>query len=138
MYFIDPDLVKNKMEDTYGVKLSLLYGKELFEYFGKPRAWDELLSWLSQWKESLPELPEINFDKNSEESFNEIKDLELKYWRKILENEKLWAEGIMKAIFRDGTTLKILLEFFNKQFERPYRKLAIILRKRLDEYYGDV
>ena len=98
MYFIDPDLVKNKnyyieeldkMADTYGVDLHLLYGEELFEFFSKLNIWNDLLSWLTQWKDSLPELPKINFDRVSQDSFNEIKDLEIRFWRKILENEKL-------------------------------------------------
>ena len=77
------------MADTYGVDLHLLYGEELFEFFSKLNIWNDLLSWLTQWKDSLPELPKINFDRVSQDSFNEIKDLEIRFWRKILENEKL-------------------------------------------------
>jgi hypothetical protein len=144
MYFIDPDLTKNKnyyveelkkMTGTYGIELSLLYGKELFEEFNKPQVWDELLKWLFQWKEDLLELPEIDFDKNAQESFEEIKNLDIRCWRKILENEKLWEEGIMKAIFRDGTTLKLLLEFFNRKFEVPYKKLSMVLREKITKHY---
>lgn len=145
MYFIDPDLVKNKnyyveelnkMEDTYGVDLHLLYGKELFEFFNKTNEWDKLLSWLTQWKESLPELPEINFDSDPQDSFDEIKDLEIRSWRKILENEKLWEEGIMLAIFRNGKTLRMLFDFFNRRPERAYRKLAEMIEQKLEKYYG--
>ena len=147
MYFIDPDLIKNKnyyleelekMENTYGIELKLLYGKELFEYFGKKELWDTMLQWLISWKDSLPELPEINFDVEPEESYTEIRDLEIRYWRKILENEKLWQEGIIKAIFREGTTLKLLLKFFNAQDSHPYRRLANMLTQRLGNYYNDV
>lgn len=101
MYFVDPDLSKNKnyylkelerLEKFYGVKLSLFYGKELFEYLGHPEMWDNILSWLKQWKDSLPELPEINFDTTPKESFEEIRDLELRSWRRILDNDKLWEE----------------------------------------------
>jgi len=145
MYFIDPDLVKNKnyymeeldkMADIYGIDLYLFYGKELFEFFKKGRDWENLLSWLTRWKESLPELPEINFDSNPQNSFNEIKDLEIRFWRKILENEKLWKEGIMLAIFRNGKTLKMLYEFFSKRPERAYQKLAEMIRQKLRDYYG--
>ena len=144
MYFIDPDLVKNKnyyieeldkMADTYGVDLHLLYGEELFEFFSKLNIWNDLLSWLTQWKDSLPELPEINFDRVSQDSFNEIKDLEIRFWRKILENEKLWKEGIMLAIFRNGGTLRMLLEFFSRKPERAYRKLAEMIKQKLEGYY---
>ena len=144
MYFIDPDLVKNKnyyikelnkMANTYGVDLHLLYGKELFEFFDKLDVWNDLLSWLTRWKDSLPELPEINFDNNPQDSFNEIKDLEIRFWRKILENEKLWEEGIMLAIFRNGETLRLLFEFFNRKEERAYQKLAEMIKQKLENYY---
>jgi hypothetical protein len=146
MYFIDPNLIKNKnyyleglkkMEDTYGIELKLLYGKELFEYFGKTDLWNTMLQWLESWKDGLPELPEINFDVEPEESYNEIRDLEIRYWRNILENEKLWQEGIIKAIFREGITLKLLLKFFNAQDSHPYRRLADMLTQRLGKYYDD-
>jgi Holliday junction resolvase-like predicted endonuclease len=145
MYFIDPDLSKNKnyyLEELerlgrfYGVELYLFYGKELFEYLNHPEIWDHMISWLKQWKDELPELPEINFDVTPEKSFEEIKDLELRNWRKILENDKLWEEGIIKAIFRKGTTLQLLLEFFKKQRTTPYMQLASKLTERLKEYYG--
>jgi len=146
MYFIDPDLSKNKnyylqelkrLEDFYGVKLHLFYGKELFVYLRKPQIWDNIINWLKQWKDGLPELPEINFDSTPQESFEEIKDLELRNWRKILENETLWEEGIIRAIFREGTTLRLLLEFFKKQHTPPYNQLTNVLTERLREYYGD-
>jgi hypothetical protein len=38
-----------------------------------------MLSWLKNWKDSLPEFPQINFDSNPEKSFNEIKNLEIKH-----------------------------------------------------------
>jgi len=146
MYFIDPDLSKNKnyyveelkrLEKFYGVKLYLFYGKELFDYLQQPDIWDNILSWLKQWKDSLPELPEINFDITPQESLEEIKELELRSWRKILENEKLWDEGIIRAIFREGTILQLLLGFFKHQHTTPYNQLAIVLTERLREYYGD-
>jgi hypothetical protein len=144
MYFIDPDLIKNKnyyleqlskMTEIYGVELTLLYGKELFEFFNKSEVWDAIIKWLTQWKENLPELPEINFDKEARKSFEEIKDLEIRFWRKILENEKLWEEEIIEAIFREGKTLKILLDFFNSQTEIPYKNLSNLLNQKLEKYF---
>ncbi len=146
MYFIDPDFSKNKnyylqelerLKKNYGVELYLFYGKELFEYLKHPEMWDNILSWLKQWKNNLPELPEINFDSNPEASFKEIKDLELSTWRRILENQILWEEGIMKAIFGEGTTLRLLLKFFNEQHSEPYKELANTLTKRMNEYYNN-
>lgn len=144
MYFIDPDFAKNKnyykeelnkMADIYGVDLHLFYGRELFDFFKKSNSWDDLLSWLIKWKKSLPELPEINFDSDPQDSFNEIKDLEINIWRKILENDKLWEEGIMFAIFRNGSTLKMILDLFSRRPERAYRRLAEMIKQKLEEYY---
>ncbi len=144
MYFIDPDLVKNKnfyiselnrLNEYYKVPLYLFYGKELFEFLKSPEYWEKLLDWLTQWKESLPEIPEINFDTDPQDSFEEIKDLEIRYWRKLLENKKLWEEGIIKAIFRSGETLRVILNYFITQSSAPYQKLSKLLKERLEEYY---
>ncbi len=144
MYFIDPDLSKNKnyylpelnrLSKFYGVKTYLLYGKELFDYLGNPELWDKILVWLKQWKDSLPEIPEINFDKTPNESFEEIKELPIRHWRKILENEKLWSEGIIKAIFKNGKTLKLILQYFEDRSANPYKELTDILRSKLKAYY---
>lgn len=143
MYFIDPDLSKNKnyylpelkrLSEFYGVKTHLLYGKELFDYLGKPNLWGQTLSWLKQWKDNLPEIPEIDFDKTPKESFEEIKDLPIRHWRRLLENEKLWAEGIIKAIFRDGKTLKLVLDYFESRNEQPYKELAELLKNSIEKY----
>lgn len=144
MYFIDPSLSKNKnyylkelkkLENFYGVKLLLFYGKELFEYLKHPEMWEEILSWLQKWKDSLPELPEINFDQCPEESFKEIKMLEIRYWRKLLENENIWKEGIMKALFKEGKTLRLLLKFFNSKPDTPYKNLAKLLQQKIEKYF---
>jgi len=145
MYFIDPDFSKNKnyylpelrrLSAFYNVELHLLYGGELFDYLHRPDMWNKILTWLVQWKDSLPELPEINLDITPRESFEEVKALELRHWRKLLENETLWAEGIIKAVFGQGDTLRLLLSFFSGQRTSPYATLARLLRQRLDEHYG--
>lgn len=144
MYFIDPDLEKNKnfyknelerLKKYYEVPLYLFYGKELFEFLGTPEYWEKLLDWLSRWKETLPEIPEINLDTKPRDSFEGIKDLEIRYWRKILENEKLWEEGIIKTIFRSGETLRLILNYFIDQRLAPYLKLSELLKERLERYY---
>jgi len=144
MYFIDPDLEKNKkfyinelkhLYEYYEVPLYLFYGKELYEFLNAHEYWEKILNWLIQWKESLPEIPEINFDTKPQESFNEIKDLETIYWRKLIENKKLWDEKIIKSIFRSGETLRLILNYFLSNASNPYKKLAILLQERLKEYY---
>lgn len=144
MYFIDPDLNKNKnfyieklqgFSKFYGVELHLFYGRELFEYFGEPQMWNNIIHWLTRWKNDLPDLPEINFDENPEGNFEEIKDLEIRNWRKIVQNDKLWEEGIIHVLFTTGETLRLILKYFRQQNSTPYRNLERSLRKRLEEYY---
>lgn len=145
MYFIDPDLSKNKnyyltelkrLSKFYGVKIYLFYGKELFNYLGKPNLWRQVLSWLTQWKDSLPEIPEIDFDKTPKESFEEIKKLPIRHWRKLLENEKLWSEGIIKVMFKSGKTLKLLLDFFQNQEDHLSRQISKLLKTKLTEHFN--
>jgi len=145
MYFIDPYIRKNenyyrkeleKLSKSYKVELYLFYGKELFDYLGCTNLWNDILSWMKKWKENLPELPQINFDETPDESFDEIKNLERRYWKKILENRQLWDEGIIKTIFRSGETLKRILNYFcSKQSDPQYKQLCNLLQKRIEEYY---
>jgi hypothetical protein len=144
MYFIDPDLSKNKnyylpelkrLSEFHGVKTHLLYGQGLFDYLGKPDLWNQLLSWLKQWKDSLPEIPEIDFDKTPKESFEEIKELPIRHWRKLLENEKLWTEGIIKTVFRGEETLKLVLDYFESQKDTPYLELGQLLKTKIKTHY---
>ncbi|HIE28292.1 TPA: hypothetical protein EYP66_13490 [Candidatus Poribacteria bacterium] len=50
-YFIDPQLIKNRnyyqtelqrMQEDYGVELSVCYGKELFKFLSIETVWDEI------------------------------------------------------------------------------------------------
>jgi len=145
MYFIDPDFKKNKnfyeeklkkLSDVYKykVKTYLFYGEELFKFLNAEQCWKNLLDWLKQWKEELPEIPEIDFDKEPKESFYEIRELELRYWKKLLQNDKLWEEGIMQAIFRNGETLKLLYNYFNN--DESKKELAKMIGKILNKYYN--
>lgn len=146
IYFLDPDLEKNKRYYTeeldrlgkrYGCKFHIFYGKEFFSYLKHPEMWDNLIDWLKRWKDSLPDLPEINFDTDPHTTFNEIKELESFYWRRIFENEKLWKDGIIQAIFRNGNALKLLLKFFMEKEKEsdPYGHLAKLLEDKLNTYY---
>lgn len=144
MYFVDPMLNKNKnfykaelkkLEDKYHIKLFLFYGKELFDYLEIPDVWDEMVINLKEWKNSLPGISEINFDDNSDNVFQEIKNLDYKYWRKIIENNQLWDEGIMIVIFPVGNTLKLIYEYFKSSNNPNFEKLANLLEERIIQYY---
>ena len=147
MYFIDPDLVKNKnyyikeldkMQGIYGVELNIFYGKGLFDYLDHSKTWDTMIEWLKRWKDSLPDLPEVNFDNDPEDSFNEIKDVEILNWRKIIQNDTLWEENILKTLFPNGTTLTMIHEYFINIQKTPYKNLAHALEDQMKKYYPDV
>ena len=94
-----------------------------------------MLSWLHKWKSGLPDLPDINFDNEPEKSFVDIKDLELRYWRKLLQNNRLWESGIIQIIFKNGETLKLMLKHFSLKNDAPHKKLVELLEQRLAKHY---
>jgi flagellar biosynthesis regulator FlbT len=138
-YFIDPDLVKNKnfyvselqkMSQDYNVETQIFYGKPLFDYLGLEDIWQEILNYLELWKKEIPDLPEINFDLDSEHTFEEIKDLKPLTFRKLLSNEQIF-EQIVLTLFPEKTTLKLLLNYFEKKETTIYKNLASMLRERI-------
>jgi len=150
MYFIDPDFNKNKqfyqseiskLVDSYNTEICLFYGKEFFDYLKCPKCWKKMLEYLTKWKNTLSDLPEINFDKEPLRTFEEIRDVDIRIWEKILNKNELWEEGIIKAIFKTGETLKLLLEYFHTQSTLPnkeasrYAMLAKKLENRMIKYY---
>lgn len=145
MYFIDPSLIKNKnyysqklseLSDFYQVDIRLFYGKEFFESLGEPQIWDSLLSWLKDWKSGLPVFPEVNLDINPIDSFNQIKDMELQIWRKLLSNQQIWEEGLMQVLFSTGETLKLLSEYFLGFDKKAYLHAGQALGQIIKKYYA--
>jgi hypothetical protein len=72
MYFIDPDFSKNKqfyqseipkLIVSYNTEIYLFYGKEFFDYLKCPECWEKMVEYLTKWKNTLSDLPEVNFDK---------------------------------------------------------------------------
>lgn len=145
MYFIDPSLVKNKnyylselkkMQKDYGIDAYLFYGKQFFEFLHCEEYWNLLLSCLEKWKEELPEFPEINFDKDAKDTFSRLKDVKVLIWRKFIENEKLWEEGIVNVIFQSGESLHMIQKYFKQKDEEIYKALSEILAERINKYYN--
>ena len=123
-YFIDADLQKNrnyyeeeiqKMRHAYNLDIQICYGEELFIKESITEAWnDEIIDFLKEWREELPDLPEINFDLNHHETFEEIKQLQPLYFRKLFDNEEI-LERIFPIIFPQNETLKLLAEHFKEK-----------------------
>ncbi len=137
-YFIDESLNKNqnyykeelqKLSVGYGVPLSLCYGKELFEDLNILQVWDEILNHLARWRETLPDLPSLNFDENPLESFEEIKDLAPSVYRKLLDNDGIF--NLVLILFPEQKVLKRLAWYFRQQNKTIYQQLASKLEKRL-------
>lgn len=137
-YFIDESLNKNqnyykeelqKLSVGYGVSLSLCYGKELFENLNILQVWDEVLNHLARWRETLPDLPSLNFDENLSESFQEIKDLAPSVYRKLLDNDGIF--NLVLILFPEQKVLKRLAEHFRQQNQTIYQQLASKLEERL-------
>lgn len=144
MYFIDPDLTKNKnyyldeiskMKNLYDIDINLFYGKELFEYFNIGDLWNNILEWLKKWKEIIPDIPDINFDSDPQKSFEDLKDTDINIWKKIIDNELLWEEGIINSIFKTGKTLELLIEHLRNTKSRENDTLADNLALKLKSYY---
>ncbi len=135
-YFIDPDLRKNenyykseifKMKAAYGFNLYLFYGRELFDFMKIPKIWDEILKYLKKWKNSIPDIPELNFDLEPEQTFNEIKDLSPAIFRALFENKEVFDEIIL-TLFPQKKTLNLLLKYFK---QRSDLKIYMTLYNRL-------
>lgn len=140
-YFIDNCLSKNKnyykeeiekIKNDYGLDCSLLYSNELFKKYNL-NVWDEILEYLKKWKQEIPDMPEINFDINIDESFDEIKKVEPNIFRKIFRNNEIFNEMIL-TISPDKILLYRLLEFFEtkKKSLTIYETLYNELSKKLN------
>jgi len=144
MWFIDDGLKKNenyykeelkKLRDKYNIGCHLFYGGELFNYFEIPEIWVQLLKYLKRWKESIPELPEVDFDQDPRASVQAINDLPVRYWRKFIENEKIWKEGIVQILFSKGETLKLLVNKWKTDNSSDYKKIAEDMEFLIRKYF---
>ena len=137
IYFIDPEFSKNKkhykerleeMRGKYGVELYLFYGEEFFDFFNLN--WNEVITYLEKWKKELPDIPEINFDKEAEKTFEEIKNLSPKVFKKIFSDEQIFK--IVLSLSPEKKFLNLLLSHFNCQSKQTeYKQLYELLKNLL-------
>lgn len=142
MWFVDDSLKKNqnfylqemqKLQSDYECNCYLFYGEELFYegFSGFDIAiWQEILDYLEKWKKDLPDMPEINFDKNANNVFEEIKDLSPTIYRKLLTNQSILVE-IFPIIFPEKKVLHLLYYYFKQKDEPIYNTLAKYIEKLL-------
>ncbi len=139
MWFIDDSLTKNRnyylkrmqdMSDDYGCNPLLFYGETMFGEAGvadfDSGIWRETLIYLERWKETLPDMPEINFDNESEKVFEEIKDLPPLVYRKLFDNSEI-IKQIFPIIFPEGKVLNMLQAYFKTKRDVVYQKLARVI-----------
>ncbi len=134
IYFIDPDLTKNKnyylaeiekLKVFYNTEINLCYGEDLFKKENMAGLWtDEIISFLKKWRDELPNLPEINFDINPAETFEEIKGLPIPVFRGLFDNEDV-VKLIFPIIFPNKKSLKLLLDFFKTQAKNNTRQALL-------------
>ena len=138
-YFIDSELIKNKkfyveelqkMSVNYDVETQIFYGKPLFDYLGFEDVWLEIVSYLKDWKMEVPDVPEINFDADYQHTFEEIKDLEPKIFRKLFSSDQIFNE-IVLTLFPEKRTLFLLRDYFLAKSTPIYSALADRLSEKL-------
>lgn len=148
MFFLDPDLRKNKnyyeeeieiLKKTYGINIYLFYGKDFFEFFQFKDFWDLFECYLYLWKKEIPEIPELNFDKNFKESARKIFELPPSTIVKLFSNKKLWKENLPQVLFPAGKTLCELKKLYeqdsSKKEKKVYKNILIMLNNILERYY---
>lgn len=118
----------NRMADDYECTCHLFYGDRLFGANNGGieeldiAMWNEVIEYLEFWKNTLPDMPEVNFDLRAQEVFEEIKDLPPVVYRKLLNNNNI-VEQIFPIIFPEHTVLHLLSEFFGTKCSPVYSSL---------------
>ena len=148
VYFIDDSFKKNsnyysaeleRISDEYSqLSLRLCYGEELFAELGCPNLWREILQHLERWHAELPDITEVDFDKDPQDSYAEIKDLSPTVYRKLLGNENLTE--ILRVLFPKAATLELLAEWFQEQYQHAnknkYKGLSELCQQSINNIKG--
>lgn len=143
MRFIDPSLIKNKryyqwemdrLAWDYWCNPQLCYWRELFEMNDDfpIEMWNEITEYLAEWKQDLPDMPELNLDLDCNVVFEEIKNLKPITYRKLFTNDDI-KEQILPILFPEWNVLRKLKDYFNTKHETIYYNLA----DYIEEYLRD-
>ena len=99
-----------------------MYESELFDLVGMSRQWEDLIQHLKKWRQDIPELPNINFDLETEASFEEIKDIRPSIFVKLFSHQEL--RDVVKILFPTGETLELLKDYFQSQNMSQHKEAA--------------
>ncbi|MCS7245783.1 MAG: hypothetical protein RMJ38_06630 [candidate division WOR-3 bacterium] len=152
LYFVDPTIRKNEafyrrafvnISNFYNIDVHLLYGEELFKFLGHTDVWHSIVECLKLWKKTIPDLPNVDYDSDINDSVNILRGLSLADWRKLIENDELWEEdGIISRLFKNGDSLRVTCQMFENhgqgRLSEQYKKIAKGLKMRLEKLYGKV
>jgi hypothetical protein len=140
-YFIDDGLQKNKnyyqqeilqIANDYGINCKLMYARDLFDYYDLD-VWSEIISYLKVWKDGIPDMPEINFDNEINEIFDEIKNIETNKFRRIFDNLEIF-NTMMLTISPEKKLLNKLLEYFKLEYSKNNgKKIYKTLHDKLED-----
>lgn len=150
MWFIDASLKKNKkyykkqmekMAVDFNCDPRLYYGDELFEDNENGIAgisnemWEEVSNYLAQWKTTLPDMLEVDFDANAQKAFEEIKDLKPSIYKKMF-NKQAIVKEIFPIIFTTGEVLRLLAGYFHSKNEvKNYKVLEEMINNYLEKRF---
>jgi len=106
MYFIDPSLTKNRryyldelsatIHPKFNIDLWLCYNGELFDKLGNPTAWNTLEQALIQWRDTVRQDINLNYDFDPETTVVETQLVTLSTWLSFAQNDLLWTNGMDK------------------------------------------
>lgn len=143
IYFIDPSFHKNRryyagelrqLQRDMSVEMHLFYGKDLFDFFETGPAWDHMMEWLETWRKELPELTDVDMDRDPDAALTELETMDPRLLNKLMKNDELWAQGYIRAVFPTGETLQLLRDHFKRASGKGDRKLAALINYRLGLY----
>jgi hypothetical protein len=79
-------------------------------------------------------MPEVNFDIDADEAFEEIKNIELKIFEKLLANADI-TEQIFPILFPQKRTLAKLKEYFDTKRRPAYNELSKKIQRYISNNY---
>ena len=116
--------------------MKLVYGKEFFYDINIPECWNTIIDNLKRWKNEIPDLPEVNFDINDVDSFNEIKGVKPQIYNKLFSNESL--KELLLVISPKQKVLKLLQQYFQTQYKKTNKPIFEEIHNKLKKIIENV